>query len=54
MYDLRFTGDDGAEYLLHGEKSVRLSAALSSVTTLATEVARARSRRSSSAPEGGS
>ncbi|MBK8692743.1 MAG: GMC family oxidoreductase [Deltaproteobacteria bacterium] len=41
VYDLRFAGDDGVEYLLHGEKSVRLATVLSGMTTLVTEVARA-------------
>lgn len=40
VYDLDFEGDDGAAYHLHGEKSVALTAALSGMTTLATEVAR--------------
>lgn len=40
VYDLRFEGDDGVAYNLHGEKSVRPDALLSGMTTLATEVAR--------------
>lgn len=41
VYDLRFAGDDGVDYHLHGEKSVRLATVLSGMTTLVTEVARA-------------
>lgn len=41
VYDLAFTGDDGVDYALHGEKSVSLASALSGMTTLVTEIARA-------------
>jgi choline dehydrogenase-like flavoprotein len=41
LYDLRFEGDDGTVYDLHGEKNVSLSAPLTGMTTLVTEVTRA-------------
>ena len=40
VYDLRYAGDDGVEYQLHGEKSVGLASVLSGMTTLVTEIAR--------------
>lgn len=41
VYDLRFTGDDGVAYALHGEKNVSLATATTGMTTLHTEIARA-------------
>ncbi|MBK6578990.1 MAG: GMC family oxidoreductase [Sandaracinaceae bacterium] len=41
VYDLDFTGDDGARYHLHGQKSVSPTTVLSGMTTLRTEIARA-------------